>query len=105
MGSLLKGGGVEIFRFADLVNFWFGFSVFALKRLQFFGFGVLCSLRVFSYLFFDFRFLATIMAVFQIFCQMLFMVFLVFSRKVHFVVSLERIFQGTTCKPSTKTLF
>ena len=32
------GGGVGIFGFADLANFWYGFSVFALKSC---GFSVL----------------------------------------------------------------
>ena len=34
------GGGVGIFGFADLANFWFGFSIPTLK-LRFFSFGVL----------------------------------------------------------------
>ena len=37
-GSALIEGGVGIFGFADLANFWFGFSVFALKNC---GFSVL----------------------------------------------------------------
>ena len=50
-------GGVGIFGFTDLANFWFGFSVFALKNFGFFGFGVLSDLWVFV-------FLSTVMAVF-----------------------------------------
>ena len=33
--SLLREGGIGIFGFADLANFWFGFSVFALKSCGF----------------------------------------------------------------------
>ena len=47
----------------------FGFSVFQFSHLkmQFFGFGVLRSLRVFSNLVFGFRFLSTMIAFFWIF--------------------------------------
>ena len=33
-----NGGGVEIFGFADLADFWFGFVVFALKKPEVFRF-------------------------------------------------------------------
>ena len=33
--KMAKGGGIGIFGFADLANFWFGFSVFALKNCGF----------------------------------------------------------------------
>ena len=63
----------------------FGFSVFQfshLKKMQFFCFGVLRSLRVFSNLVFGFRFLSTIMAVFRIFLSNAFYGFSGFAKEV-----------------------
>ena len=56
---VLKKGALGYFGFADLANFWLGFSVFALKNC---GFSVLVScampgLRFFSNLVFAFRFI------------------------------------------------
>jgi len=50
-----------------LANFWFGFRFSHLKTLQFFGFGVLCGLHIFSYVVVGFQLLSTVMAVFRIF--------------------------------------
>ena len=83
---IISEGGVAIFDFTDLANFWFGFSVFALKN---FGFGVSCSLLIFSNLAFGFRFLSTMMAVFRpFFCPIHFTVFLVSPRKCSLSVKL-----------------
>lgn len=53
--SFLSEGGVEIFCFVDLPTFGSVFW-FLLLKLRFFGFNVLCCLRVFSNLGFGFRF-------------------------------------------------
>ena len=79
----LNEGGVGIFGFAVLTNFWFGFSVFA-------RFWYLAGLRSFSNLVFGLLFLSTIMAVFPIFCPMHFRVFSFCQRrKLHPGVALK----------------
>jgi len=60
--AILQEGGVEIFGFADLANFWFGFRN---QTLRFFSFDVLCGLLVFSNSVFGFRFVSAMMAVFS----------------------------------------
>ena len=75
-------GVVRIFGFADLANFCFGFSVFALLKLWFFGFGVLPGLWVFSSLVFGFRFLSAVIAVFRIFLSNSFYSFSGFAKEV-----------------------
>jgi len=75
--------------FADLANFWFGFSVLSSMKLRVFGFGVLRGLRVFSDLVFGFRFWSTVIAVFRIFLASAFLVFLVLPRKLHLEVALK----------------
>ena len=74
------------------INFSSVFLVFALNKLQFFGFGVLHGLRVLSNLIFRFRFfLSAVMAVFRIFLSNAFSVFSGFqlSRKLHPAVVLK----------------
>jgi len=55
------------FRFCGFGQFFVRFFGFRTLKLRFFGFGVLCGLCVFSNLTFGFRFLSTMMAVFQTF--------------------------------------
>ena len=65
----------------SVLRIWPDFgSVFRFShlKLHFFGFGVMCGLRVFSNLVFGFRFLSTKMGVFQIFLSNAFSVLFVF---------------------------
>ena len=68
IGSLLKGGAIEIFgTFADLGNFWFGFFRFSHLETAVFRFWSLVKFPCFLQFILWFSVLSTIMAVFQIF--------------------------------------
>jgi len=60
----------------------FRFCGFGQFLVRFFGFGVLCGLRVFSNLVFGFRFLSAMMAVFRIFLPNTFYGFSGFAKEV-----------------------
>ena len=91
-----KEGGVGIFGFGHFLHWFFGFRT---KKLWFFGFGVSCGLWVFLLLAFGFRFLANVLAVFQIWQSLWFSVFPFGVR-----VSLSQYDLNYALQPLPKTL-
>ena len=68
----LSEGGIGIFGFGYFLDRFFSFCC---KRLSFFGFGGHCGLRIFRFLASGFRFSWKILAVFQFWYPMWFLVF------------------------------
>ena len=83
LGSFhITGGGNWDFWFCGFGQFLVRFFGLRSEKLQFFGFSVLCGLRVFSHLAFGFRFLSTMMTVFRILLPNSFYGFSGFAKEV-----------------------
>ena len=97
-------GGVGIFGFADLANFWFGFAVFALKTAVF---RFWCLVRFAGFLQYRLWFLPTIMVGFQIFLPNAFYGFSGFVKEVTPCSPAKTLIprDWPPVQPSTQTFF